>query len=168
MTNEELKRTLWDTANKLRGSVSAAEYKYPVLGMVFLKYVSDLFDAQSNVIRQRIAEPGSDYYIEDEATRKASEDVFVGDKTFYDQDNVFWIPKGAHFSTLLALATAPDLPQLLDKAMGDIEAENPSLRGVLYREFSRLALEPGKLGELMGLIARLKFDPAKHGSCPLC
>ncbi|WP_262071422.1 type I restriction-modification system subunit M N-terminal domain-containing protein [Stenotrophomonas sp. Marseille-Q5258] len=74
MTNEELKRTLWDTANKLRGSVSAAEYKYPVLGMVFLKYVSDLFDAQSNVIRQRIAEPGSDYYIEDEATRKASED----------------------------------------------------------------------------------------------
>jgi hypothetical protein len=94
MTNEELKRTLWDTANKLRGSVSAAEYKYPVLGMVFLKYVSDLFDAQSNVIRQRIAEPGSDYYIEDEATRRASEDAFVGDKTFYDQDNVFWIPKG--------------------------------------------------------------------------
>lgn len=46
MTNEELKRTLWDTANKLRGSVSAAEYKYPVLGLVFLKYVSDLFDAQ--------------------------------------------------------------------------------------------------------------------------
>ena len=164
MTNEELKRTLWDTANKLRGSVSAAEYKYPVLGMVFLKYVSDLFDAQSNVIRQRIAEPGSDYYIEDEATRQASEDAFVGDKTFYDQDNVFWIPKGAHFSTLLALATVPDLPQLLDKAMGEIEAENPSLRGVLYREFSRLALEPGKLGELMGLIARLKFDPAKHGS----
>jgi type I restriction enzyme M protein len=164
MTNEELKRTLWDAANKLRGSVSAAEYKYPVLGLVFLKYVSDLFDAQSQVIRQRIAEPESDYFIADESTRKASEAVFVGDKTFYEQDNVFWIPRTAHFGTLLALATAPDLPQLLDRSMGEIEAENPSLRGVLYREFSRLALEPGKLGELMGLIARLKFDPARHGS----
>ena len=91
--------------------MSAAEYKYPVLGMVFLKYVSDLFDAQSDVIRQRIAEPGSEYYIDDEATRRASEAAFVGDKTFYDQDNVFWIPKNAHFRSLLALATAPDLPQ---------------------------------------------------------
>ena len=51
MTNEEFKKTLWETANKLRGSVSAAEYKYPVLGLVFLKYVSDMFDAQSAVIR---------------------------------------------------------------------------------------------------------------------
>ena len=164
MTNEELKRILWDAANKLRGSVSAAEYKYPVLGMVFLKYVSDLFDAQSQVIRARLADPASEYYIEDDDTRRASEKVFVGDKTFYDQDNVFWIPKAAHFGTVLSRATAPDLPQQLDKAMGEIEAENPSLRGVLYREFSRLALEQGKLGELMGLIARLKFDPEQHGS----
>lgn len=56
MTNEEFKKTLWDTANKLRGSVSAAEYKYPVLGLVFLKYVSDMFDAQSAVIRHRVSE----------------------------------------------------------------------------------------------------------------
>ena len=65
MTNEELKKTLWDAANKLRGSVSAAEYKYPVLGLVFLKYVSDLFDAHAEVIRQRLADPASDIYIED-------------------------------------------------------------------------------------------------------
>ena len=56
MTNEELKKTLWDAANKLRGSVSAAEYKYPVLGLVFLKYVSDMFDAQAAVIRRRLAD----------------------------------------------------------------------------------------------------------------
>lgn len=55
MTHEELKRTLWDAANKLRGSVSAAEYKYPVLGLVFLKYVSDLFDAQGQVVRNRLS-----------------------------------------------------------------------------------------------------------------
>lgn len=164
MTNEEFKKTLWDTANKLRGSVSAAEYKYPVLGLVFLKYVSDMFDAQSRVIGKRIADPKSEYYIDDPAIRTESESAFIGDKTFYDQDNVFWVPESARFEHLLALATAPDIAQKLDKALGEIEAENPSLKGVLYREFSRLALEPGKLGELMGLVARLKFDPDKHGS----
>jgi type I restriction enzyme M protein len=164
MTNEELKRTLWDTANKLRGSVSAAEYKYPVLGLVFLKYVSDLFDAQAARIRGRIADPQSDYFIDDPDVRRESESAFTSDKTFYAQDNVFWVPPEAHFDTLLMRATAPDLAQQLDQAMGLIELENPQLRGVLYREFSRLALEPGKLGELMGLIARLKFDPERHGS----
>lgn len=164
MTNEEFKRTLWDAADKLRGSVSAATYKYPVLGLVFLKYVSDLYDAQADVIRNRLAEPTSDYYIEDPLVRKESEDIFTGDKTFFDADNVFWVPKTAHFNTLLAQAAAPDLAQKLDAALGEIEAENPSLKGVLYREFSRLELEPGKLGELMELIARLKFDPKKHGS----
>ena len=164
MTNEEFKKTLWDTANKLRGSVSAAEYKYPVLGLVFLKYVSDMFDAQAQVIRNRIADPKSEYHIDNLAIRKESEAVFVGDKTFYEQDNVFWVPAESHFTALLKRATAPDLAQKLDKAMGEIESENPSLKGVLYREFSRLALEPGKLGDLMGQIAKLSFDPKKHGS----
>lgn len=164
MTYEELKRTLWDAANKLRGSVSAAEYKYPVLGLVFLKYVSDLFDAQAQVIHHRVAEPQSEYYIDDPQIRAEAAAGFAQDKTFYDQDNVFWVPAQAHFAALLSQATAPDLAQRLDKAMGEIEAENPSLRGVLYREFSRLALEPGKLGELMALIARLRFDPGAHGS----
>ncbi len=164
MTNEELKKTLWDAANKLRGSVSAAEYKYPVLGLVFLKYVSDLFDAHAEVIRQRLADPASDIYIDDKATRQEAEASFVTDKTFYDQDNVFWVPPGSHFGVLLKQGTDPELPQLLDAAMGDIEAENPSLKGVLYREFSRLALGPGKLNDLMVVVARLKFDPKQHGS----
>jgi len=164
MTNEEFKRTLWDAADKLRGSVSAAQYKYPVLGLVFLKYVSDRFDAQSELIRNRIADPKSDYYIDDPGTRKANEEDFVSSKTFYDADNVFWIPREAHFKQLLQQATAPDLAQRLDKAMALIEAENPQLKGVLYREFSRLELEPGKLGELMGLVARLRFDAQKDGS----
>lgn len=164
MTNDEFKQTLWDAADKLRGSVAAAQYKYPVLGLVFLKYVSDLFDAQAQVIRNRVAEPTSEYYIDDAAVRDTAAAEFAKDKTFYDQDNVFWVPSGAHFSALLAQATAPDFAQRLDKAMGEIEAENPALKGVLYREFSRLELEPGKLGELMGLIAAIRFNPAEHGS----
>ena len=164
MTNEEFKKTLWDAANKLRGSVSAAEYKYPVLGLVFLKYVSDLFDAQADVIRQRLADPKSDVYIEDAATRAEAEVAFVNDKSFYESDNVFWVPQTAHFAELLKQASHELLPQKLDAAMREIELENTSLNGVLYREFSRLALEPGKVGELMGAIARLKFDPKTHGS----
>jgi|SRR5579875_2526054 len=163
MTQEEFKKKLWEAADKLRGSVSAAEYKYPVLGLVFLKYVSDMFDAQAQVIHDRIGEPTSPFYIADPETRKDNEAAFTRDKTFYDADNVFWVPETAHFSTLLAQATAPDLAQRLDKAMGEMEAENPQLKGVLYREFSRLELEPGKLGELMQLLAPIKFDRATHG-----
>lgn len=92
MTNEEFKQTLWIAANKLRGSVSAAEYKYPVLGLVFLKYVSDMFDAQAQVIRDRVAEPTAEHYIEDASIRAEVADNFAKDKTFYDQDNVFWVP----------------------------------------------------------------------------
>ena len=164
MTNDEFKRTLWEAADKLRGSVSAATYKYPVLGLVFLKYVSDMFDAQGRVIAKRLADPKAEYYIPDADSREEIAAQFAKDKTFYDADNVFWVPPKAHFSTLLDQAAAPDLAQRLDKALGEIEAENPSLKGVLYREFSRLELEPGKLGELMQLLAKLSFDPDRHGS----
>jgi type I restriction enzyme M protein len=164
MSIEEFKSALWAAANKLRGSVSAAEYKYPVLGLVFLKYVSDMFDAQGKVIEQRLADPQSDLFIDDEEIRAESALIFREDPTFYSTDNVFWIPPEAKFATLLEKASAPDFAQQLDAAMQVIETVNPSLRGVLYREFSRLALEPGKLGELMAIIARLTFNPEDHGS----
>ena len=77
---------------------------------------------------------------------------------------MFWIPAEAKFTALLEKAAAPDFAQQLDAAMQTIESHNPSLRGVLYREFSRLALEPGKLGELMAIVARLTFNPEDHGS----
>lgn len=164
MTNEEFKKTLWDAANSLRGSVSAAAYKYPVLGLVFLKFVSDMFEAQAEIIKNRLAEPKSDLFIADEKIRNESVSDFIQDRTFYETDNVFWIPIEARFSTLLEKATAADFAQQLDKAMQKIEVENAQLSGVLYREFSRLALEPGKLGELMNIVAKLKFNPKDHGS----
>lgn len=164
MTYEELKKTLWDAANKLRGSVSAAEYKYPVLGLVFLKYVSDMYDAQAQIIKDRLSDPNSDLFIDDEEIREESYAIFVQDRTFFTSDNVFWVPPDAHFDKLLEQASSPQIPQLLDSAMTLIETENSSLNGVLYREFSRLALEPGKLGELVGEIAKLKFDKEKHGN----
>lgn len=165
MTNEELKRTPWDAANKLRGSVSAAEYKYPVLGMVFLKYVSDLFDAQSQVIRARLADPASECYIEDEDTRRVqARRSSSATRPSMTRTTCSGSPRPPT-SALCWHA----LPRRISHSSSTrrwvrFYAENPPLRGVLYREFSRLALEPGKLGELMGLIARPKFDPEQHGS----
>jgi type I restriction enzyme M protein len=164
MTNEEFKATLWSSANILRGSVAAAEYKYPVLALVFLKYVSDMFKAQAKVIEHRIAEPESPMYVADPELRAEMATELASDRDAYTQDNVFWVPKGSRFEDLLAHIAADDLAQRLDKAMKAIEDENPELAGVLYRDFGRLELEAGKLGELMKELAKLKFDPAAHGS----
>lgn len=164
MTEAEFKKLLWDSAVKLRGSLSAAEYKYPVLGLVFLKYVSDIFDAQAEVIRATAANPESDHYIEDPEMRAELVAEWVEDHSFYIADNVFWIPAESRFDVLLAQAAIPDIAQKLDDAMAAIEKENEKLRGVLYRDFGRLPVEPGKIGDLLGIVAKMKFDPKNHSS----
>ena len=164
MTDTEFKKILWDSAVKLRGSLSAAEYKYPVLGLVFLKYVSDVFEAQADVIRARAADPASDQYIDDPVLRDELVAEWVKDKSFFEADNVFWIPEDARYGKLLAEATSPAIAHKLDAAMASIEVENPKLRGVLYRDFGRLAIDAGKVGDLLGIIAKMKFDPKEHTS----
>src|SRR5699024_9419319 len=163
MTETEFKKYLWDAANKLRGSVDAAQYKYTVLGLVFLKYISDIFAAQRGVIEKRLSDPDSDYYMPEDMRAEALEEL-VEDRDFYSQDNVFWVPAEARFAHLLVTASEPKLGQRLDDAIADIEKENTKLRGVLYRDSARLPLESGTLGELMEIIAKLEFDSDKHGS----
>ena len=163
MTDTELKKLLWDTANKLRGSVSAAEYKYPVLGLVFLKYVSSIFEVQRSAIERSISEPDSPLYMPEDMREEALA-MMVEDKDAYTQDNVFWIPPEARFDHLLKQASSPKLPQLLDDAMAVIERENAKLRGVLYRDFARLPLEAGKLGDLMETVVQMRFNTEDHGS----
>jgi type I restriction enzyme M protein len=164
MTSLEFKKLLWDAAVKLRGALSAAEYKYPVLGLVFLKYVSDIFGAQRQVIEHRVAEPSSDYYVEDQGDRAALLNDWLEDRSFYAADNVFWIPPEARFETLLAQATSKDIAIKLDDAMAAIEKENEKLRGVLYRDFGRLPIDAGKIGDLLEIVARMQFDPKEHSS----
>lgn len=164
MTDNEFKEHLWRAANALRGSVTAAEYKHPVLALVFLKYVSDMFGAQAKVIEKRLSDPEHIMYVEDKELLKELAASYAEDRDSYEQDNVFWIPQEARFSNLVTYSTADDLAQRLDKAMKSIEDENPNLNGVLYRDFGRLELPAGKLGELMVILARLKFDPEQHNS----
>lgn len=107
MTETEFKKLLWDSANKLRGAMSAAEYMFPVLGLVFLKYVSDIFDAQREVIKSRLADPNSDIYMPEDMR----EDAFATlseDRDAYKQDNVFWIPEEARFADLLKKPLIPN------------------------------------------------------------
>ena len=164
MTSSEFKKILWDAAVKLRGSLSAAEYKYPVLGLVFLKYVSDAYDAQADVIRARAADPSSDLYVEDPVQRAELVAEWVQDKSFFEADNVFWIPEDARYPGLLAQAKQPGIAHRLDTAMAAIEVENAKLRGVLYRDFGRLELDAGKIGDLLGIVARMQFNPLQHTS----
>ncbi len=164
MTEIEFKKHLWDAAVKLRGSLSAAEYKYPVLGLVFLKYVSDIFGAQKDVIVARAADPKSDLYIEDPHDREQLLKEWVEDRSFYGSDNVFWIPLEARFETLLAKAADAQIAVKLDDAMAAIETENEKLRGVLYRDFGRLPIDAGKIGDLLAIVGRMKFDPKNHSS----
>ena len=163
MTETEFKKLLWDSANKLRGAMSAAEYKFPVLGLVFLKYVSDIFDAQREVIRARLADPNSDLFMPEDMRADALA-ALSEDRDAYKQDNVFWIPEEARFGDLLKQAANPKLGKLLDDGMAAIERENEKLRGVLYRDFARLPLEDGVLGDLMGIVAKMKFDPARDSA----
>lgn len=164
MTGIEFKKALWDSAVKLRGSLSAAEYKYPVLGLVFLKYVSDIFDAQKKIIEDRAADPKSDHYIEDPDVRSELVKEWIEDRSFYAADNVFWISIEARFDTLLAQASSSDIAVQLDTAMSAIEKDNDKLRGVLYRDFGRLSIDAGKIGDLLGIVAKMKFDPDQHSS----
>lgn len=158
MTDIEFKRYLWEAANKLRGSVDAAEYKYPVLGLVFLKYVSDIFEAQAEKIKDELREN-----VPEDMLDEIFADM-VNDRDSYTKDNVFWIPEQARYKNLHAKASQPNLDELLDNAIRAIEEENPKLNGVLFRDFVRLPLPAGRLGELMDVIAKMEFSSERHGS----
>ncbi|GIV24562.1 MAG: DNA methyltransferase [Bacteroidia bacterium] len=128
---------LWAAANKLRGSMDAAEYKHVVLGLIFLKYISDAFEEH----RRRIVQ---DPYADPE------------DPDEYRAFNVFWVPPEARWETLQQNARQPTLGKLVDDAMVAIERENPTLKGVLLKDYARPALDKQRLGQLIDLISNIK------------
>jgi type I restriction enzyme M protein len=136
---------LWLAADKLRGSMDAAEYKHVVLGLIFLKYVSDSF-----------AEKYEELVKEDEG--------FEEDKDEYAAENIFWVPLEARWSEIAAYATSVDIGKKIDTAMELIEKENPSLKGVLTKNYSRPELDKTRLGELVTLFTNLEIgsDKAKE------
>ena len=103
--NNELKKTLWATADKLRSNMDAAEYKHLVLGLVFLKYISDSFTEQRGELEKRFADADDEFFIEDGQDRLAA----LEDKDYYTQARVFWVPQQARWETLRAQAKQTDI-----------------------------------------------------------
>jgi len=151
-----LEQTLWDTADKLRGNQEPSEYKHIVLGLVFLKYISDRF-----VERRASIEEG----LEAEQIKQERRASFLESRDEYTSHNVFWVPENARWSSIQARAKLPTIGQDIDKAMDLIEKENPLLRGVLPRNYGRDGLDKRRLGELVDLIGSIGFTTSDdHGS----
>ena len=134
----DIERTLWAAADKLRGSMDAAEYKHVVLGLIFLKYVSD---AYSEVRAQ----------LEDEVEDGADPD----DIDEYRWRNVAWVPPPAQWRTLTAQARQPTIGSIVDRAMDELEAMNDALKGVLPKDYARPALDQQRLGQLIDLLGNV-------------
>ncbi len=120
-------------ADKLRGNLEPSEYKHVVLGLIFLKYISDAFEAKRTALL-------------------ASDPDVAEDKDEYLADNVFWVPKEARWSHLQGKAKQPTVGKLIDDAMLAIEGNNPSLKGVLPKDYNRPALNKVMVGELIDLV----------------
>jgi len=152
-------KVLFDAANALRGSVESAQYKHLVLGLVFLKYVSDGFEARRRELDALTRDAESDWFVEDDEERAE----ILEDRDAYEVENVFWVPREARWDALLALGSQPDLGVQLDRALELIERENTSLKDVLPKVYARAALSPETLGKLVSTIAKIGFgsDPGK-------
>ena len=147
---------LWKAADKLRGKVEATEYKHIILGLIFLKYISDAFEARRRWLEPALHDPHNrDYYI----PNATQEDVqtLMEDRDEYTAANVFWVPQEARWETLLAQAMQPEISKRLDDALIAIERANPQLRGVLPRVYARINLDPHSLGELLTLFSQIGF-----------
>ncbi len=139
---------LWLTADKLRNNMDAAEYKHVVLGLIFLKYISDSFEEQ----RAKLVAGLGDY-----------EGANPEDPDEYKAENVFWVPAEARWSQLQANATQPTIGKLVDDAMVAIERDNPRLKGVLPKDYARPGLDKQRLGELINVIASIQLTATSEG-----
>jgi len=174
----DLDRKLWAAADKLRNNLDAAQYKHAVLGLIFLKYVSDAFDTRRVAVEAELKDPKSDLYLED-----ATEDDLhteLEDRDYYTSQNTFWVPPLARWQNLQSWAKLPPQTKvevrngktedytikstalLIDDALAAIEKENESLKNVLARDtYARLQLDPDNLRGLIDLVASIPFTHDK-------
>ena len=146
---EPLEKQLWKAADKLRKNIDAAEYKHVVLGLIFLKYISDSFAEMFD----KLQGGEGDY---------AGADPEDNDE--YKAENIFFVPPEARWSFLLGKAKLPPVGTFVDAAMDAIEKENPSLKGVLPKVFARQNLDPASLGGLVDLVGNIALGDAKSRS----
>lgn len=140
--NNKIESALWKTADKLRNNMDAAEYKHVVLGLIFLKYISDSFEELFTKLQAESVTTGAD----------------PEDKDEYTAERVFYVPRLARWSWLQNRAKLPTIGKDVDDAMDAIEKDNPSLKGVLPKDYARPALDKQRLGELIDLIGSITLS----------
>lgn len=151
-----LEQRLWEAADKLRGNQEPSEYKHVVLGLVFLKYISDRFEERRSTLTDELKADGI------KEDRLAS---FLEDRDEYTSQNVFWVPEDARWGYIQSRAKLPTVGHDIDSAMDLIEKENASIRGVLPRNYGRDGLDKSRLGELVDLIGGIGFTSTDdHGA----
>jgi len=135
--NVGFEEKLWAAADKMRGSMDPSEYKHIVLGLIFLKYISDSFEA----LHEKL--------LKEEGEEEAE------DKDYYIAENTFWVPKEARWSYLRDNAKKDEIGKIIDNAMYAIEKDNPNLKGVLPKDFARPMLDKRKLGGVIDVISKV-------------
>ncbi|PKO82206.1 MAG: restriction endonuclease subunit M [Betaproteobacteria bacterium HGW-Betaproteobacteria-13] len=151
----DIKKTLWAAADKLRANMDAAEYKHLVLGLIFIKYISDTFTARRVELTKRFADENDDYFLHGSDDEMVAEEL--EDRDYYLAANVFWVPETARWESLRAAAKQTDIGKRIDEALAVIETENPKLKGILDKRYARAQLPDGKLGELVDLVSTIGF-----------
>ncbi|MCL2507430.1 MAG: type I restriction-modification system subunit M, partial [Endomicrobia bacterium] len=153
MDNKQ-KQALWKTADQLRSNMDAAEYKHVVLGLIFLKYISDSFEFQCASLKKRFQNPQDQYFL----SEPSGIEYALEDKDYYIADNVFWVPNNARWQYIRNNAKQTDIGKIIDDAMYQIEKENPKLKNILNKTYARLSLPPAKLGDLIDTVSTIGFN----------
>ena len=143
--------TLWAAADKMRNNMDAAVYKHVVLGLIFLKYISDAFEERRQKVENDASDPKNPAYVKEPKVRY----LVLEDRDEYTAENVFWVPKEARWKYLQDNAKQPKIGKIIDDAMAAIERDNKSLKGVLPKDYARPDLDKQRLGELIDLIGTL-------------
>jgi len=144
--------TLWKAADALRGQVDAAEYKHVVLGLLFLKYISDSFESHRDDLRVELMEAG---------IKGEQLDRLLESRDEYTAERVFWVSPEARWQNLQNHATRPDIATLIDDAILAVERDNANLKGKLPRDYARRGIEPVKMKGLIDLIAGIGFKGSR-------
>ncbi|WAX55107.1 type I restriction-modification system subunit M [Jatrophihabitans cynanchi] len=153
-----LEQTLWDAADELRGKMDSAQYKHVVLGLIFLKYVSDTFKVRHDELARLVDDPDSEYYMPTAAAKTS----VLGDRDEYTAEGVFWIPEGHRWEDLRNAGQQADIGTRVDKAMEEIERENPTLKGVLPKNYTQRELSSETIGGLINTFSRHDLAAAEY------
>lgn len=157
LSTKELEK-YWQSANILRKNLDAAEYKHIVLGLVFLKYVSDAFQERREELQAAFSDPDGERYKPDAKRLQAALD----DRNYYKEVNVFWVPESSRWDEIQENAKQADIATRVDTALYEIEKENPKLEGIVERRYADARLPAADLGAVIDLIGSISFGNGRE------